>query len=357
TGTLELPVFTQPGQHPRTISVAVGYGRQKAGKAGNEVGGNAFPLARLTSEGVRLDNRVQLERTGRKVDVAQTQTHHTMREPEELGGRVRDHVREATVAEYRRDPAAGNPKAEPLGQLWPQDHPQTGHQWGLAIDLNRCTGCSACVVACQVENNVPVVGKDEVLRRREMHWIRIDRYYSGEDEQVDVVHQPIMCQHCENAPCETVCPALATNHSREGLNQQVYNRCVGTRYCENNCPYKVRRFNWFDYRTTGQREHLALNPDVTTRARGVMEKCSMCIQRVQEGKAEARRRGRQLADGDIKTACQQSCPADAIVFGDRNDPHSRLSALKADPRHYHVLEELNTRPAVGYLTKIRNRES
>jgi len=269
---------------------------------------------------------------------------------------VRDHARETTLAAYRGDPASGNPHEPAPAELWKDDHPYQGHRWGLAIDLNRCTGCSACLIGCQSENNVPVVGKDEVLRRREMHWIRVDRYYSGDDRDVQVVHQPVMCQHCGNAPCETVCPTLATLHSSEGLNQQVYNRCVGTRYCANNCPYKVRRFNWFEYWTEQTREDLALNPDVVTRSRGVMEKCSLCIQRIQEGKAEAQRRGTPLADGDVQTACQQSCPGDAIVFGDLNDPASRVAKLAADPRHYHLLENMNLRPGVGYLTKVRDRE-
>jgi molybdopterin-containing oxidoreductase family iron-sulfur binding subunit len=226
----------------------------------------------------------------------------------------------------------------------------------MVVDLNACTGCSACVVACQVENNTPVVGKDEMRRKREMHWMRIDRYYSGTPENPRVAHQPMFCQQCEHAPCETVCPVLATVHSEEGLNQQIYNRCVGTRYCANNCPYKVRRFNWFHYAREDRMANLVLNPDVTVRSRGVMEKCTFCVQRVQEAKIESKRLGRPLHDGEIRTACQQSCPANAIAFGDLNDSQSEVSRLMASGRRYRVLEETNVRPAVGYLKIVRPGE-
>jgi molybdopterin-containing oxidoreductase family iron-sulfur binding subunit len=226
----------------------------------------------------------------------------------------------------------------------------------MAIDLDRCTGCSGCVIACQAENNVPVVGKDEVLRQREMHWMRIDRYYEGEGDAMAVAMQPMLCHHCGNAPCETVCPVLATVHSSDGLNQQVYNRCVGTRYCANNCPYKTRRFNWFDYPHNDPFANLVLNPDVAVRSRGVMEKCSMCVQRIEEARIQARQRGVPIADGAIQLACQQSCPADAIVFGDLQDPRSRVGAARKDPRHFRLLEELGVDPGVGYLRALHDDE-
>jgi molybdopterin-containing oxidoreductase family iron-sulfur binding subunit len=369
--SLELPALLQPGQHERVVAIAVGYGRKGTDrfslvgpqwlqaeptvKQGESIGKNAFALADLTGNGLLLERTVSILPTGKRGRLALTQMHHTITVPEHLGGQRRDLVRETTLAAFLKDPASGNRYEGELLQLWPDDHKHEGHRWGMAIDLNRCTGCSACIIGCQAENNIPVVGKDEVARHREMHWIRLDRYYSGDDGQVDVLHLPVMCQHCDHAPCETVCPVLATVHSEEGLNQQVYNRCVGTRYCANNCPYKVRRFNWFNYRQEDQEENLVLNPDVTTRSRGVMEKCSLCVQRVQEAKAEAKRRGLPLSDGDIKTACQQSCPAEAIVFGDLNDPGSQVARLAKSPRHYHLLEEMNFMPAVGYLTKIRHR--
>ncbi|MFQ5633394.1 MAG: 4Fe-4S dicluster domain-containing protein, partial [bacterium] len=369
----ELPVLLQPGQHEKVVAIAVGYGRTGTDRfsrigpewlesklmveEGGTIGKNAFALAARRGKSIGFENFVTLSPTSGHKELALTQTHHTITVPEKLGGHRRNMVRETSLAAYKKDPSSGNPAEHELLQLWPKDYEYTGHHWGMAIDLSRCTGCSACVISCQAENNVAVVGRDEVLRRREMHWIRIDRYYSGNDGDVDVMHQPVMCQHCDHAACEGVCPVLATVHSDEGINQQIYNRCVGTRYCANNCAYKVRRFNWFDYHRKNKRENLVLNPDITTRTRGVMEKCSLCVQRIQEAKAAAKQKGQTLLDGDIQLACQQSCPADAIVFGDMNDPESRISKLIESPRHYRMLEEMNFRPTVGYLTKVRNRDT
>jgi molybdopterin-containing oxidoreductase family iron-sulfur binding subunit len=239
-----------------------------------------------------------------------------------------------------------------------------GVKWAMAIDLNKCIACNACVAGCNVENNVPVVGKEQTAKGREMQWIRIDRYYSGTDDEPVPSHQPMLCQHCDQAPCENVCPVVATNHSPDGLNQMVYNRCVGTKYCSNNCPYKVRRFNffnWRDYFTDGYYEQqpvgLMYNPEVTVRSRGVMEKCTFCIQRIMEARQNATEQGRPLKGSDVKTACQEACPATAIVFGDMNDPKSEISAYRAHNLGYHVLEETNARPNVTYLAKLRNIHS
>ncbi len=373
--TLQLPAFVQPGQHDDIVAVALGYGvrgTERFAEVGPQwlesvptvgdngrVGVNAAPMLKLIDGTLRfVCDGLSVAKTGRRHVLATTQLHDHIEVPANVappGSQPRPIVQETTLAEYAADPAAGAPHAHHVeGELWPDDHASGQHRWGMAIDLNACNGCSACLIACQAENNVPVVGRDEVARHREMHWIRIDRYYAGGEDDPTVAHQPMMCQHCANAPCETVCPVLATVHSSEGLNQQVYNRCVGTRYCANNCPYKVRRFNWFDYAHDDEFANLALNPDVTVRMRGIMEKCSMCVQRIQEGKIEARRQGVPLEDGAIRTACQQSCPTNAILFGDLNDPDSAVAQAAGDARRYAVLEELNVRPAVSYLRKVRN---
>jgi molybdopterin-containing oxidoreductase family iron-sulfur binding subunit len=371
---LELPAFVQPGQHDQVVAVALGYGSRLSERfadvgppwlearptvgADGLVGKNAAPLLTWTGGSLHgFRDGVRLTRTDRQHALASTQDHQRLTRPAQLpqaGPEPRPVVQETTLANLRQAPArVPLPIAEEGGDLWPDDHPDEGPRWGMVIDHNACTGCSACVIACQAENNIPVVGKDEVRRHREMHWLRIDRYYAERDRGVDVAHQPMLCQHCGHAPCEPVCPVLATVHSAEGLNQQVYNRCVGTRYCANNCPYKVRRFNWFDYAHEDTLTNLALNPDVTVRSRGVMEKCTFCVQRIQDARGEAA--GRPLRDGEVQTACQQSCPAQAIVFGNLNDPRSRVSRLGRDPRNYRVLEELNVRPAVNYLALVRNR--
>ncbi len=328
------------------------------------MGTNAAPLLTYRDGTLRLSGAaVSVTRTGRTHELACTQDYHNIEVPEALTvpgmNRRRPLIGETSLASYKKNGTLdhhGHGGHHDLGELWPEDHQYNGHHWGMAVDLTACTGCSACVVACQVENNVPVVGRDEVRRKRIMHWLRIDRYYCDNHGEVDVAHQPMMCHHCDHAPCETVCPVLATVHSEEGLNQQTYNRCVGTRYCANNCPYKVRRFNWFEYAREDTLANMMLNPDVTVRSRGVMEKCSFCVQRIEEVRVEAKREGRPIADGDVLPACQQSCPARAIVFGDMNDPESAVSKLIAGGRHYRLLEETNVRPSVGYLGLVRNRQ-
>lgn len=353
-----LPVLIQPGQADDTVSIAGGYGRTISGKVATGVGSNAYPL--LRREPKNFVSSVSIEKTGIIHELAMTQEHHSME------GRAI--VRETSLKEYNEDAHAGNELHQHVEEHHTTLYEETkfdGHHWGLAIDLNRCIGCSACAIACQTENNVAVVGKEEVKRRRIMHWIRIDRYFSESPGDPKVYHQPVMCQHCDNAPCENVCPVSATNHSNEGINQMSYNRCIGTKYCINNCPYRVRRFNWFayvnnqefDFHQNSKLGKMVLNPDVVVRERGVVEKCSFCVQRIQEKKLLAKVEERSLVDGEIKTACQQACPADALVFGDLNDPESKVSRMFKDERNYHLLEELHTLPSVGYLTKVRNTKA
>ena len=357
---LELPVFVQPGQAKDTIAIALGYGRTHAGKVGEQVGKNMFGYVSLengTRKYVIENARVEVLE-GKTYPLALSQTHHSMEE--------RPIVRETNLDKYLKKPSAGNEfhkEAEKHHVTLYEKVEFKGHHWGMAVDLNSCTGCGNCAISCQAENNIQVIGKEEVRNRRIMHWIRIDRYYSEDPANPEVAHQPVMCQHCDNAPCENVCPVAATPHSDEGLNQMAYNRCVGTKYCINNCPYRVRRFNWykyvnndkFDYHANSELGRMVLNPDVTVRSRGVVEKCSMCVQRIQEKKEEAKLTGRMLEDGEIKTACQQSCPGNAIVFGDLNNPESKINRLFKDERNYHLLEQLHTLPSVGYLTKVRNK--
>jgi molybdopterin-containing oxidoreductase family iron-sulfur binding subunit len=359
TGRLDLPAFVQAGQQRRTISVAVGYGRWAAGKAADGVGGNVFPLAHVENGARRYSARVTIAKTGRRARLAPAQTHFSME-----GREIVQTIDHEPLPDHGNERAGEHaPEREKLPDLW-RERLHGAHAWGMSIDLDACTGCSACVVACQSENNVPVVGAEQVRKSRIMHWLRIDRYVEGDGEDARAVHQPMMCQHCQHAPCETVCPVLATTTSSEGINQQVYNRCIGTRYCANNCPYKVRRFNWhnfttsddFPYNMTSPLGRLVLNPDVTVRSRGVMEKCNLCVQRIQLGKNQALLQRRPLADGDVATACQQACPTGAIVFGDLADAGSRVSKLLAGRRAYRVLDELGTRPNVGYLKRIETKE-
>ncbi len=401
--SIDAPVIPQPGQAYGTIGLALGYGRTMAGKVGNQVGVNAYKLINNTSNGLVYTSRdVILKLNGLTKKVAQTQTSQTYAGRETI-------IQETILSEYQKDPQAGRSfpkislangeKVKPHAiSLW-EGHEYPNHHWGMIVDLNSCTGCGICTVACQTENNIPVVGREEVLNRREMHWIRIDRYYSSrpeeeftsEDKEMmevkqkelasienpEVVFQPMMCQQCNNAPCETVCPVAATTHSSEGLNQMVYNRCIGTRYCANNCPYKVRRFNWFKYHDNSKFDKnmsmnndlgkMVLNPNVTVRARGVMEKCTFCVQRIQEGKLHAKMEGRRPIDGEIQSSCAKACPTDALIFGDMKDSKSKISkTLKLkqnkksveakEDRAYHVLEELRVMPNVWYLTKVRNKD-
>jgi MoCo/4Fe-4S cofactor protein with predicted Tat translocation signal len=356
---LEAAVWILPGMAEDTALLTLGYGRKRAGN-GTGRGFNAYALR--ASNALWTAPGVQIRPLGGRYTLACTQNHHMIRGDEvnedELASeqaRERHVIRTGTLEEFRRDPDFLRKQREvPEKSMYPE-HAYTGHAWGMGIDLNVCTGCSSCVIACQSENNIPVVGKEQVLAGREMHWLRIDRYFAGDLDAPSIHHQPLPCMHCENAPCEVVCPVAATVHSDEGLNDMVYNRCVGTRYCSNNCPYKVRRFNFLRYsdKDTPVLE-LVNNPDVTVRMRGVMEKCTYCVQRIEQAKIESKVERQPIPANWLQTACQQACPTQAIVFGDQNDPEWEVWKWKKEPLNYGLLEELNTRPRTTYLAKLRN---
>jgi molybdopterin-containing oxidoreductase family iron-sulfur binding subunit len=366
---IEAPVYITPGQSDYSMTLPLGYGRTEVGKVGRGTGFSAYPLR--TSQNPYYAVGAKISKTGRTYELSQTQEHNSM-EGREL-------VREARLDQYQEKPDFAQhmgveAEGPPIKSYYKNPALTGKHQWGMAIDLNTCTGCNACVVACQSENNIPIVGKDQVRRTREMHWIRIDRYFTDDPEDPQMVMEPVTCMHCENAPCETVCPVNATVHSEEGLNVMTYNRCIGTRYCANNCPYKVRRFNYFDYNKrpidqlykgplapAGMPETLKMqkNPNVTVRMRGVIEKCSFCVQRIEAAKIDQLVKAGDSPDtkvktDTVKTACQQVCPAEAITFGDISDPASKVSKLKAQDRNYGLLYYLATMPRVSYLAKIRN---
>ena len=346
--TISIPVWIAPGHAPKTLTVHLGYGRTRAGRVGNGTGVNVNPLR--TSSAPHILSGVELKKNGDSYELASTQDHWSME--------GRNIVRVATKEQFEKDPNFAK-KMELLPKtgvtMLTQEFKYEGYAWGMTIDQNVCTGCNSCVVACQAENNVPVVGKAQVLNGREMHWLRLDRYYSGDIDNPDTYHQPMPCQQCESAPCEVVCPVAATTHSDEGLNDMVYNRCVGTRYCSNNCPFKVRRFNFLLYGDwESQSLMLQRNPDVTVRSRGVMEKCTYCVQRISQARVAAKLDDREIRDGEVVTACQSACPTEAIVFGNLNDPNSRVSKLRANTLNYRLLEELNVRPRTSYMAVVRN---
>jgi molybdopterin-containing oxidoreductase family iron-sulfur binding subunit len=339
---LQAPVWILPGQAENCVTLHLGYGRRRAGPVGTDIGANAYALR---SAGAPWSaGGLTLAKTGTGYAFASEQ-HDALIEGDDL-------VREATLAAYLHDPQSLKRKQDDAS-LYP-GYAYDGIAWAMSINLNSCIGCQACVVACQAENNIPVVGKKEVGRGRVMHWLRIDRYYKGDIDAPGIVFQPVPCMQCENAPCEVVCPVQATVHDAEGLNVMVYNRCVGTRFCSNNCPYKVRRFNFFDYTGDDARPRESWNPDVTVRARGVMEKCTYCVQRTRKAMIEADKENRGVADGEVQTACQQACPTQAITFGNKSDPQSAVARRKASVLDYSLLDELNTRPRTTYAMAIRN---
>jgi len=347
------PAFVTPGHADESLTLTLGFGRRKAGKTGNGVGYDAYALR--TSGALGQGSGATLRKTGETYELATTQEHDAMDTnlPENRREEMSP-VRVATVDRFRENPHLVEKHEHEDTTLYPA-RLEGEYAWGMVIDLNACTACGACVTACSAENNVAVVGKSEILRGREMHWLRIDRYFQGDPKNPKIYTQPIPCMQCENAPCESVCPVAATTHSPEGLNDMVYNRCIGTRYCANNCPYKVRRFNFFLYSDYDSESlKLARNPDVTVRSRGVMEKCTYCVQRINRARLSAKKEDRRIRDGEIRTACQAVCPAEAIAFGDIRDPQSAVSKLKAEPHNYALLEELNTRPRTTYLARVTN---
>jgi len=346
---IKAPVWIQAGQAENSVTLHLGYGRTEGGRVGRHAGFNAYALR--TSDALWFGDGLTVRKTGEKHSFATTQHHHDME--------GRDFLRSATLAEFLAGPKqiakAGEEPAHDETLYKPNEYEHRGYAWGMVINLGTCIGCNACTIACQAENNIPVVGKDQVARGREMHWIRVDTYSLGKSENPRFEHQAVPCMHCEHAPCELVCPVGATVHDNEGLNLQVYNRCIGTRYCSNNCPYKVRRFNFLELNNNLSRtEKLVKNPEVTVRCRGVMEKCTYCIQRINAARANAELEDRQIRDGEIIPACAQVCPTETIVFGNIHDPNSRVSKLKRSPLNYRMLAELNTRPRTTYLAKVRN---
>lgn len=361
--SLKIPVMIQPGMADKVIAIELGYGRSAAGDVGTGVGHNAnLLMSKHAGLSEWIYGGAQITKTGDKFKVFSTQEHHPVDEEfvKDLHFK-RDIIKEGTVSGYKKNPKFLKKHEEKLESVNPERE-YKGLKWAMAIDMNKCISCTSCVISCNVENNIPVVGKDQVAVGREMHWMRIDRYYSGTPEEPVVSSQPMLCQHCDHAPCENVCPVAATNHSDEGLNQMVYNRCVGTRYCNNNCPYKVRRYNFFNFRDhfangVYMQDSLKLlhNPEVTVRSRGVMEKCTFCIQRISEARQEATKSGKPLKGTDVLTACQVACPASAITFGDMNDKESQVTKLREHNLGYHSLEELNIKPNVTYIAKLRNK--
>jgi molybdopterin-containing oxidoreductase family iron-sulfur binding subunit len=339
--------FVVPGHADRSITLTLGYGRYRSGRVGEGHGYNAYTIRMSSAPWIAAN--AEARKTGERYELVTTQEHHELNQ--------RHIVRHATEDEYSAHPEFAQeeePAPKPGETLYPP-HENIDYAWGMAIDLSACIGCNACVAACQAENNVPVVGKSQVANSREMHWLRMDTYFEGSLSNPGVYFEPMLCQHCENAPCELVCPVEATSHSAEGLNEMTYNRCVGTRYCSNNCPYKVRRFNFFPYADWNVPQlKLLYNPDVTVRSRGVMEKCTYCVQRINRARIEAKKEDRKIRDGEVVTACQAACPAEAIVFGNLKDPAALVSQRKAEPRNYAVLAELNTRPRTTYLAKLTN---